>query len=471
VSDRGPSLVTLIRLALTGGRADRLRIALTAVAAAVGAVMMLGAVTVIGIDAGFDRYRLAFFDQKGLHRGVLAAIAVMLVPLMAFVGQCSRIGAPARDRRLAALRMAGATSRDVRAVVSIETGAAAGLGAAVGAVVFATARSVVPNAPDVTGRRLLPTDVEIGAGVHVLIVVVLVIAAVLLARSALRRVSVDPLGVTRMTRQSAPAAFPLLLLIGGTLGLAFFSSVFVGLGFNEEGELAPIVVAFGLFVAVAAGLSFGSAALAQRLAIRISSSTASPAVLIAARRISVAPFRASRPTAAVLSAVLLGAGLQQTRTTFLLVTDPQDTFYRDTFDLLNGVLAVAIVFAALGLLIAAAEGLLERRRSFAALLAAGTPMKTLRRAVIVEALIPLVPGTAIALLAGTLAARGFFGTRVAPYVEGLGVQEDVLISVPVPWLVLGVLGAGAVITTVVVTAGGLLFVRSATDLSELRAAA
>ena len=85
MTDRGPSLATLPRLALTGGRADRLRIVLTAAAAAMVAVMMLGAVNVVRIEAGFDRYRLAFFDQEGLHQGVLAAIAVMLVPLMAFV--------------------------------------------------------------------------------------------------------------------------------------------------------------------------------------------------------------------------------------------------------------------------------------------------------------------------------------------------------------------------------------------------
>jgi len=435
------------------------------------AALLLGAATIVSINSGFDRYRLAIFDEAGLHQGVLAAAAGLMVPLLAFVGQCSRIGAPARDRRLAALRMAGATDGEVRTIASLETGAATAIGAALGVAAFAIARVLVPNSPDITGRRLLPTDVTLSIWIYLGVVATLAATATVTARWSLRAVRINPFGVTRGTRQTAPAAAPFLLLVSGTVGLIFASSVFSWLQLSDQDELARIAIVAVLFAVTSVGLAFGSAALAQRVADRISTRTSFPALLIASRRISAAPFRASRPTAAVLIAVLLGAGIQQIRSAFMLGTDPADTFYRDTFNLIDGVLAIAVALAAAGLLIATAEGLLERRRSLASLVAAGTPRRTLRRAAIAETLIPLVPGTVIALLAGTLAARGFTGSRVTPYSEIVGTDSDSLTSVPVPWAQLGTLAFGAIAATVVVTALGLLFLRSSTDPTELRAAA
>jgi len=96
-------------------------------------------------------------------------------------------------------------------------------------------------------------------------------------------------------------------------------------------------------------------------------------------------------------------------------------------------------------------------------------------AAIAETLIPLVPGMVIALLAGTLAARGFTGSRVTPYPEIVGTDNvsltSVPVPVPVPWVELGALAFGAIAATVIVTAIGLLFLRSSTDPTELRAAA
>ena len=37
----------------------------------------------------------------------LAGVVLLCLPVLGFVGQCSRIGAPGRDRRLAALRLQG----------------------------------------------------------------------------------------------------------------------------------------------------------------------------------------------------------------------------------------------------------------------------------------------------------------------------------------------------------------------------
>jgi ABC-type antimicrobial peptide transport system permease subunit len=155
----------------------------------------------------------------------------------------------------------------------------------------------------------------------------------------------------------------------------------------------------------------------------------------------------------------------------LVSTDPSNTFYRDTLDLVNLVIVVAVVVAALGLLVVAAEGIVARRRSLAALTAAGTPVGVLRRAVLTEALLPLLPTSLLAATAGALAARGLLGTTFTETTfDSAGQPTSRILSVPVPWAELGVLVAGTLVVTLLITSVSLLFLRSSTDPSELRAA-
>ena len=74
---------------------------------------------------------------------MVTALLLLLVPVLAFVGQCARIGALQRERRLAALRLAGATPRQVRRISALETGAAGGLGSLAGVAGFLALRAVL----------------------------------------------------------------------------------------------------------------------------------------------------------------------------------------------------------------------------------------------------------------------------------------------------------------------------------------
>ncbi|MGH3804425.1 MAG: FtsX-like permease family protein [Pseudonocardiaceae bacterium] len=69
----------------------------------------------------------------------------------------------------------------------------------------------------------------------------------------------------------------------------------------------------------------------------------------------------------------------------------------------------AIAIAAAGLLVAALDQFLERRRTFAVLVAQGTPRGVLGRAAMLQVLLPLLPGAALAGLAGVSAGRGVYG--------------------------------------------------------------
>ncbi len=488
-----PALTTLARLAVSGGRSDRLRIALTAVGSAAGTLALLGAVSVLFIDAGDGPYRLEVLRQPGLRPGVIIAIVLLCIPLLAFVGQCSRIGAPARDRRLAMVRMAGATPSEAVKVAAIETGLAAFIGALIGTgafflvrLIFDTTEAVMLSVESVTtganglpyrtvteellDARWLPSDVAIPVWALVLVVLLIPVAAAGGAVLALRKVTISPFGVVRSTIDRPPATLPVLLFLGGTGGLIAWDLVTRVLGLGEEaGPLAA--VALLLFLASAIGLLIGSASIAAAIGRFLAPRTGRPAVLIATRRMIAAPFRSSRAATSVLLAVLIGSAVQGVRANFLLGTDPADDFYANTFTLINGVLVVAVVLAAASLLITSAESIVERRRTLAALKAGGTPTRELALSAMLETVLPLIPAVLVASVAGVLAARGLTGTRVEPYEETFSGNLGETVSVPIPWDRLVVLSAGTIFVCCAMTAVSLLFLGRSTTPTELRAAA
>lgn len=486
---------TALWLAARGGRSDVVRIILTAVGSAMGTLALLAAATVISIGPDDGPYSSQLLEQEGLHVGVVMALVLLCIPVLAVVGQCARIGAPARDRRLAAIRLAGGTPRDVTRVACSEAGLAAGVGALAGLVVYLVGRSVfgapvirsydrVTETPvqgglqityePVTGPVLrLPTDVLPPVWVIVALVLLIPLGAVAFTRLALRGVTISPFGVVRHRRIRPPRLLPAVLFLVGLVALASFSTLADVLDLGLTAPVVPGLVVLVLFLVTSAGLVLGNAALAAGIGGFVAPRARRPALLIAARRLAADPFGASRAFGALLLTVLIGAGAQGVRANILASTDPGTTFYRDTLDLVNLVIVVAVVVASLGLLVVAAEGIVARRRSLAALTAAGTPVGVLRRAVLAEVLLPLVPMAVLAATAGAFAARGLLGTTFIQYEYSATGQvlAELVTSIPVPWTELGVLVAGTVLVTLLVSSVALLFLRRSTDPAELRAAA
>lgn len=510
----------VVRLALSGGRSDRLRIVLTALGTAAAALLLMAAVNVIDIrtlgtpgpppgtvavtfddgmlfvgspsdfdelvgrlaedrgvpveevlyrdyDAGLDasrfnsyyRYGNALLDEPGLHVGIVATALALLVPLVLFVGQCARIGAPNRDRRLAAFRMAGATPRQAALVAVAESSLAAVAGAVFGVAAFAALRALDPQTPNAAGRLRWPSDIAIPPWQYAIVAAALPALVAVGTRIALRKVSISPFGVLRRRPTDAPAVLPALLFALGIATLTGIDTVvrFVG----EPGEWV-LVVAFTGLVLVVVGLSAGSAAISQKLGRSMLRTTSSPAVLLAGRRADHSPFQTSRPAAAVLLAALMASAVAQTRVNFLAATDPGDTLYASTFDLLNLVLAIGMTLSVAGLAVVATESVVTRRRTLAALVASGTPRATLGRSVLIESSIAIVPLTPIAAAAGTFASRTLFGTTV----DNNGRE----ISVAIPWASLSVIAFGTILAALAVAAIGLLFLPASTSPTELRTA-
>lgn len=479
-------------LAAKGGRSDRTRIVLTAAGASAGTLALLSAITVAYTGPDDGPYTSDLLNQPGLHPGIVIAFVLLCIPVLGFVGQCARVGAPARDRRLAAFRLSGATPSDATRIACAESGLAAFGGAALGLAAYLALRALLdtPVIASYTTRRIegdalleeqvtgpvlrLPTDVLPPTWVLAGVVVAIPVAAVMFSAIALRRVTVSPFGVSRDQRSRPPQLAPAVLFVVGSVGMATFSGLMVATGFNKRSIEASAAVFLVLFALAGVGLVAGSASLAYLIGRILAPRSRRPAVIIAARRLMVAPFEASRATAAVLLTVLLGAFAQGVRKVILTITDPTETFYANALNLVDLAIAVALLLAVAGLLVSAAEGIVTRRRSLAALAALGTPRGVLQRAVVLQSLLPLVPTTVLAAIAGILAARGVFGSTAQleqPNPSGEGEVALRAVSIPVPWTELTVLVLMTLLLTLLVTSASLLFLRSSTDPAELRTTA
>ncbi|WP_433687859.1 FtsX-like permease family protein [Micromonospora carbonacea] len=127
---------------------------------------------------------------------VVVVVVVLLLPIVVFVGAAVRFGGDRRDRRLAALRLLGADTAMIRRIAAGEAAAGAVFGLAVGGVLFAAGRQL---APLVTLRDIsvYAADLRPAPALVAAVAVAVPVLAVLVALVALRRVVVEPLGVSR----------------------------------------------------------------------------------------------------------------------------------------------------------------------------------------------------------------------------------------------------------------------------------
>ncbi len=422
------------RLAAGSGRGEAVRVVLVALGAALGTVLLLSAALVTAIRGGFDRavggeqgraYRTALIDQSGLRPGVVTALVLMLVPVLVFLGMCARISAAQRDRRLAAVRLAGATPGQVRLLAAAETALPAAVGALIGLLTMLVAKSLLERHYLQTEAglglaRALPTNVPLPP---VRTVLVLLLVPALCAGSAvlaLRRVEATPFGVSRRAQPAPRAGGFVVLLVGLVLVV----------GAPLTGEAALVPLALGAVLTML-GLTSAGGWLTARTGSMVARRAQRPALLLAGRRLQADPRAQGRALSGVVLAVLAASGAAVLRTETLR-SQQDDGFYRSAYDLVDLALLVALLVAAAGLLVASCESVLECRRTLASLAATGVPQGTLRMAVLLQSLLPAVPAVALAAAVGAfgaLALTASFGDAVFPLARLLGVLALALLVV------------------------------------------
>ena len=169
-----------------------------------------------GAAGGFNTNRL----QTILAVGALA----LLFPVLIFIGTAARLAGARREQRFAAMRLVGATPRQVTVISTVEASVAAIGGVAIGFAVFFGLRPALTQVA-FTGQRFAPGDLSLGLVDIVLVAVGVPLAAAVSARLAMRRVQISPLGVSRRVTPPGPRAYRLLPLLAGVAELAYFVEV------------------------------------------------------------------------------------------------------------------------------------------------------------------------------------------------------------------------------------------------------
>jgi hypothetical protein len=358
-----------------------------------------------------------YLAEPGLRGGTALGAVLLVVPFALLAVQALRTGTAARERRLAALSLAGATRGQVRRIARWEGTRAAVLGGLAAAPAY-LALWLVVGAALPGSMRLLPRPVPELVGVWVAAVAVLAAAGAVSAMLAARPASVTPLGITRRApRALGHSRRPLLAAAVGALaiGVSLLSGPPSRSGIGLLVVLAAVVFLFG----------FGGAPLVQAVARRAAERDLVSAM--AAHRL-LADVRTPGRVAGVLLAVGLTVGLVVSLSTSLVLEVPLDdlAFYFGGLGLAGLGALLACVVATSSLVVAATEQVLDGRRGIAVLVAlAASPdvvLRVVRRQLALTAVPPMVVG---GLLGSLFPSQRDLGSAVFVATTLLGVVVGV----------------------------------------------
>jgi hypothetical protein len=226
-------------------------------------------------------------------------IVVLLVPSLVLVASASRLTAARRERRLAALRLAGATPAQVTAMVAAETGLAALGGAVIGVAASPVLHSLATWV-SWGGGTWFARDFMLPWPVIVLVALGVPVLVVGAAVAGLRRVVNTPLMATGgHTRK--PLSKVRLLMVPAAALLFFWS---LSMADEMDGAMLPVLVSLGFLMwsPTVVGPWVTSA-----LGGVFTKVWRKPSALLAGRRLRDDPKAAYRASAGVVLAVFAGS--------------------------------------------------------------------------------------------------------------------------------------------------------------------
>jgi hypothetical protein len=243
--------------------------------------------------------------QSGVGSGpvlqwILAGGAVaLLLPVLIFIATASRLSAARREERFAAMRLVGATPRQISVISAVEAIVAAVAGVALGFALFFLLRPLLNHVP-FTGAPLAPGDLSLSGTDIALVVIGVPIAAVVSARLALRRVQISPLGVSRRASSAPPRIVRIIPLLAGIAVLAYFDAA--GKPGAIGAQLLELLVGF---VLILVGLVLAGPWLTKAGSRLMANRASRPAALIAGRRLLDNPRAAFRAISGLVLALFV----------------------------------------------------------------------------------------------------------------------------------------------------------------------
>jgi hypothetical protein len=231
---------------------------------------------------------------------VFSVVALaLLTPVLIFIATATRLSAARREQRFAAMRLVGARPRQISVIAAVESTVAATAGVAAGFGLFFVLRIPLAAVP-FTGAPFFPSDLSLSLRDILAVAIGVPVAAAVVARLALRRVQISPLGVTRRVSPKPPRAWRILPLLAGLAELGFF--VVHGRPVTAAAQTKAylpgfLLIMIGLVIAGPWLTMIGARIMARR--------TSRPSTLLAARRLGDDPRGAFRAVSGLVLALFI----------------------------------------------------------------------------------------------------------------------------------------------------------------------
>ncbi|GAA1872175.1 FtsX-like permease family protein [Asanoa iriomotensis] len=239
--------------------------------------------------------------------GIGVGTVFVLVPVLFLLVIVTRVAAGQQDRRLASLRLVGATRAQTALVAATETGLAAGAGTLLAWGGYELGRRVLAATVVFQRGHFWVEDVRVPGWELALVLAGLPALAVATTLASLWHVQLSPLSVQRRARRAPPTAWTALPLGVGVAGLLALVPLRDRVGPETLAQLRPMLALLSV-----AGVVLVGPWLCLRAARGVARLSRRAPALLAARRIAYDPRATFRAVAAVALAAMAAAYLGST---------------------------------------------------------------------------------------------------------------------------------------------------------------
>lgn len=233
---------------------------------------------------------------------IVLAVVGALAPVAVFVATATRLSAARREQRLAALRLVGATPRQVTGLAVVEALLSTITGALIGVVLFVLLRPVVALVP-LGEATWFPEAISPPLVAAVALLLAVPVVGALAAAAALRRIVVTPLGVQRRTTPPPPGKLrllPLVVSVAVLLGALAFGS-------SQLSDVLVLAVLGAAFAGIIGGIALAGPWLTAIVGRALHRAPRGAATLLASRRLTDDPRGSFGSIAGVVMAVFVAS--------------------------------------------------------------------------------------------------------------------------------------------------------------------